>query len=619
MLPSVNHSKESIKNRMLKHALNYWNIKSGDDLDPLVKLILEALSSELYNLGNEIKDTEVRILEKISNLLAPEFLTCPNTSHALALAQPVEPYDSVDSSTHFFTTLKISASKDDSAGTNVEVFFTPVDGVRLSDVKVSSLVTNGSLFIIDDNNNKIQVATSNRKSFSEGNVLWIGLDTHEKINSLKGTSFCFEWKNPDPNLTRQNYQLLPLGKWSVDHKELVTSAGINYINPSNGSSNIFMEHNLLSLMESDIKHFYDKKFITVAEDNLNNLDDLKTFYPADLRSIFNDQELKPLNRKLAWIKIVFPIALKQESLEEVSVFTNCFPVMNRSLNDLKYRLRGGSNIIPLNTEGIEQFLTVKTLSDDSHSYQATPYRKSDEELTGTFTIRTGGVERFDVRNAKEYISYLLELLRSESAAFAVYGYDFIASILKEMNQRIALMEQKTNSLAATSSEIPHYVIVKPFEGFEMMYVEFWTTLAERANNIRSGTKLQQVQGAKIKNNALFLVTTTLGGKNRLKPEERLNAFRYGLITRNRIVTKEDIRSFCFYELGNRVNEITISHGIEMSSHPKQGFNRTIDIMISPSQNETLDNNTWEVLCDQLQSKLEMRSGISNRYRILIHN
>jgi hypothetical protein len=619
MLPSVNNTKESIKNRMLKHALNYWNIKNGDDLDPVVKLILEALSSELYNLSNEIKDTEVRILEKISNLLAPEFLTCPNTSHALVIAHPVEPYDTVDSNSHFYTTLKISTGKDANADANVEVYFTPVDGVKLSDTKVSSLATQGSLFIIDDNNNKLQVANSNRKSYSDTNTFWIGLDTNEKVTSLNDMSFCFEWKNPDPKLTSQNYQLLPMGKWYINDTALKTKDGINYISNTNNERNIFIDYNLLSLMESDIKHFYNKKFITIASDNFNNLNDLKEFYPNELKSFFTEQDFKKLNRRLLWIKVVFPVALKQESLEEVNVFTNCFPVMNRQLNDLKYRLKGGSNIIPLNTEGLEQYLSVKNLSDDSHTYMATPYRKTDDELSGTFTIRTGGVERFDVRNAKEYISYLLELLRSESAAFAVYGYDFIASILREMNQRIALMEQKTNSLAATASEIPHYIIVKPFEGIEMMYVEFWTTLAERANNIRSGTKLQQLNSYNIKSNSLYLVTTTIGGKNRLKPEERLNAFRYGLITRNRIVTKEDIRSFCFYELGNRVNDIEISHGIEMSVLPQQGFNRTIDISIIPSQNDNLDDNSWNLLCSQLKSKLELRSGISNRYRILVQN
>ena len=65
MFSGVTNSKEVIRNRMLKHALNYWNIKNTEDLDPIVKLILEALSAELYNLGNDIKDTEVRLLEKI--------------------------------------------------------------------------------------------------------------------------------------------------------------------------------------------------------------------------------------------------------------------------------------------------------------------------------------------------------------------------------------------------------------------------------------------------------------------------------------------------------------------------------------------------------------------------
>lgn len=622
MLPAINNSKELIKSRMLKHALNYWNIKNGEDLDPIVKLIMEALSSELYNLSNEIKDTEVRILEKISNLLAPDFLTCPNTSHALMLAQPVEPYETLECTNHFFTTRKVSTKKDDTLDSTLEIYFTPVDEVSIADVRVVSLVTGGNLFLFDDNNNKLQAAHNNRANYSDTNVLWIGLDTNEKVENIDNMSFCFDWKNPDPKLAQLNYQLLPLGKWYIRGREVKTKTGINYKTAAaetDDERNIFIDYNLLSLMENDIKHYYDDKFITIADDSFKNVKDFKTIYPEELQAQFTEADLKKLTSKLLWIKVVFPIALPQESLDEVQVLTNCFPVMNRQLNDIKYRLKGGSNIIPLKTDGLDQFLAVKTLSDDSHKYQSTPYRKTEEEVVGTFTLRSGGVERFDVRNAKEFISYLLELLRSESAAFAVYGYDFIATILREMNQRIALMEQKTQSLAATTSEIPHYIIAKPFEGFEMMYVDYWTTLAERANHIRSGTKFLQLKSSKIKEKSLYLVTTTTGGKNRLKPEERLNAFRYGLITRNRIVTKEDIRNFCHYELGNRINNVSITKGIEMSVHPQQGFNRTIDISIIPSQSERLDNEEWNLLCDQLKSKLEMRSGMSNHYRILLEN
>ena len=187
-----------------------------------------------------------------------------------------------------------------------------------------------------------------------------------------------------------------------------------------------------------------------------------------------------------------------------------------------------------------------------------------------------------------------------------------------MNQRIALMEQKTKVLGNASGEIPHYIIAKPFEGNDLMYAEYWVTFAETANAIRSGTRLQEYSGVKVKPDSLFLLTTTTGGKNRLKPEERVNAFRYGLITRNRIVTKEDIRNLCFYELGSRISKVSVEKGFEMSIHPQQGFIRTIDVTITPSQREKLNNEGWNILLDQLKSKLQSRSGMSNHYRLILN-
>ncbi len=61
----------------------------------------------------------------------------------------------------------------------------------------------------------------------------------------------------------------------------------------------------------------------------------------------------------------------------------------------------------------------------------------DEEQTGTYTLHSGGVERFDTRNIHEMINYLLELLRSESAAFAGYGYAALRPLpCRKMNQKM---------------------------------------------------------------------------------------------------------------------------------------------------------------------------------------
>ena len=215
------------------------------------------------------------------------------------------------------------------------------------------------------------------------------------------------------------------------------------------------------------------------------------------------------------------------------------------------------------------------------------------------------------------IGYLLELLRNESAAFAAYGYDFIATTLKEMNQKISLMEQKTRGYTANTAEVPDYIIVKPFEDKDMMYAEYWTTAAAIANNLRAGTKLQQAKGMSVKGESISLLTTTIGGKNRLRPEERLNAFRYSMMTRNRIITKEDIRNFCFYELKGRIQMVSVERGFEIAALPREAFRRTIDVLLTPVESDTLDNKEWQVLCEQLQSKLQTRSAVTNYYRVRI--
>lgn len=605
---------------MLKHALNYWDIKNTEDLDPAVKLILEALSVELYNLANEVKDTQVRLLEKIANLLAPESLTAPNPAHAVLHATATEPVELLANTTSFYTQRKISSKPNEPADTNLDIFFTPVDSVQIFDAQILYSINGGSLFSYDPSGNRQVFARTVSGKPAESNAVWIGIRLNEKIEDINNLYFYFDWKNMEPKIAGKNYQLLPVTKWYLTNEELKTAIGVPYANNENDSEKdayAALDYNLLNLLKKDIKHFYDYKYIFITDKRFKDINGLKETFPASVKKYFKESDLQKLSEKLLWIKIIFPAALQQEGLDEVYIYVNAFPVVNRQITDLNFRLKGSSNIIPLKTSALEQFLAVKSLTDDTNTYKSVPYRKLDEEQTGTYTLRTGGAERFDTRNARELISYLIELLRSESAAFSAYGYDFIATTLKEMNQRIALMEQKTKGFLNNAAEIPNYIIVKPFEGFDRLYAEYWTTLAEAANTVRAGTRLQQMSGAKAKPDTVVLLTTTVGGKNRLRPEERLHAFRYGIMTRNRIITKEDIRNFCFYELGDRISEVHVERGFEMSPYPQQSFRRTIDVVLIPSDAENLDAAEWQILCEQLTSKLQLRSGVSNNYRILL--
>ncbi|MCW5916231.1 MAG: type VI secretion system baseplate subunit TssF [Ferruginibacter sp.] len=617
MLSQINNSKEAIRNRMLKHALNFWNIKNTEDLDPVVKLLLEALSTELYNLGNEIKDTESRLLEKAAQLLAPDLLTCPIPAHAILHAIPVEPREVLTEVAHFYLKKKITSSQEEEQQKNMDVFFTPVGKHVLYNVNVICQGAGSNLFGYDDTLNKQGIAQAGNSGGLKNHEMWLGLSVDAGLSEMAQLSFQFEWKNPEFQFARHNFQLLSMLKWYILDKELEAFAGLESEEEVQAPMpKLTSDHDILTQIEQDVKDLYNSRYVTLSLAGLPKLQSLLTEYPLVFKEVFNEQVLQKFNTKLLWIKVVFPQFIPQSALDDLFVYTNTFPVMNRQLNDMRYRLKGGSNIIPLKAANQSQFLAVRSLANDKSQYTITPFLKGEEEL-GTFTVRSGGVERFDGRNANEFISYLLELLRTESAAFAAYGNDFISYTLKELQQRISIIEQKSKTVAQDAGEIPHYIMVKPMEGNDMMYVEYWTTFAEAGNHIRSGSRLQEYNSVGIKPDSLFLLTTSTGGKDRLKQEERVNAFRYGLMTRNRIVTRDDIRNFCYYELSNRLQKVTIEMGFEISPLQQQGFRRTIDVEITLKKNEVTDPNERQLLTEQLHSKLKGRSGMSNHYRVII--
>ena len=85
------YNKEQIRNRMLKYAAAFWGIKKAENFDPIVKLLLEALSNEIYMLGEDFTAIETRLLEKTARILTPDILTSPFPAHGIVHAYPIEP------------------------------------------------------------------------------------------------------------------------------------------------------------------------------------------------------------------------------------------------------------------------------------------------------------------------------------------------------------------------------------------------------------------------------------------------------------------------------------------------------------------------------------------------
>lgn len=624
-MPETDNLKKTILKRMRKTAQDLWDVKDVDELDPVISRIMEALSTELSILGQDIKTSQKGILEKVANLLTPGFLTCPQPAHALMHANPVEKEDTLSCDFHFSFQKEVPVKEKEKVDTTV--YFTPVDTTWIFKGDISMIASGDFLYSYENRFDKKKIAQVKKGQEPEDRVIWIGLSVDEELTDINKLCFYFEWKDLNNEKNNLNYQLLALSKWWLGDNEISISPGISFEDSTGNlpAGNEFIENDVLTIIENNIKRYYNSKFITITEP-FKNISKIKKVYPESFSTLFEQNDLLKQTEKLLWLKISFPTAIQKKALDEVNVYTNCFPVMNRELKEILPNPQKSNNIIPLRTEEREQFLSVRSLYDNNSElpYTLTTFNSQQKEKKGTYVLRSGGLERFDGRTAKELVNYMIEILRSESDAFSSYGKSYLNTTLSEISKYNKTIEDEAQSLFSREGEIPNYIIVKPYNTESRMHTKFWVTLSQLVNDFKPVLPGEIMQaGAKTaKADSLFFVTKSIGGKNRLGPDEKVSAFRYNFMTRNRIVTAEDIRNLCLYQFGNRIdrknkNAIIVNRGIMIANEEKQSFRRTIDITITEEPSGTTTREEWDVLLNQLEAHLRQHSGMSNHYRIFL--
>jgi hypothetical protein len=615
MSTTLFNTKEDIRTRMLRNAMDYWGTTNINDMDPMVRLLVEALSTELFNVSNDVKNLENRVLSKISRILASDYLTSALPAHAVLKGQPVENHEVINIDNHFF--YKRQSSKESSRSEENDVFFSPVGDVNLFNASIRYTCSGVNLYEHDEAMRRSTVLTALSKLNPEPNTLWLGIDCAPALNNLQNLALFFEWSDYAAN--DDFYKLLSVVKCYINNEEIETIPGLTYKEDQDADHRpVFYEQDVINLITRDIKEYYNNRFISVTDNKLTNINGYRQAFPDAFAEMFNPSELSRL-QPCVWLKLTFPAAISPGIIDDLQVSVNCFPVLNRKRHEHKYRLREVNNIIPIKVLDKDHFLSVKEVHDDRNTfYSEIPYTQATQSFEGSYSIRNGGAERFDSRNARHTIEYLLELLRDEKAAFASYGTDFLNSVLKTLEQNLALIEKKTR-LAEDGHEPFNYLIVKPNSKATMLYLQYWTTLANAANNIRRGARLQQFETLKIKADSLRLMTSTIGGRDSLGATERVQAYKYGLTTKDRIVTQADLISFCFYELGNKITDVKISKGLVVSSNPKEGFKKTVDVHLKPADSVKLSAEEWDTLLTLLESKLISRSVINSNYRLFISN
>lgn len=620
--PINTYSKEAIKARMLQNAVKLWGLKSTNAIDPFVRLLMEAFSTEVFKVNNEVQAINARILEKMAKLLTPSLYTSPRPAHAIAFTSPMDLNEVLPSHSEFFIKRQFPSSVKAATDLQIEIPFTPVDHIRLVHAKTDILFTGSTCYSLDGLN-KMPVARIPGSTLGHRKIV-LGIDVSAYISSEQFPSslnvYC---SNPTFEHLDFVYKLLPFIKISNSQTTLRVKSGLSYgqQEQKSGYEEIFHAYAIQTRIEEDIKTIYAHRFIELAGLTYQMISGPGEL-PEVLASLKGNQIVEQLvsDKHYLWLELEFPVQYSMEILENFSFVLNAFPVYNKAWKSKDHVLNEMGNNIPLSTNTGEHFLYVEEVVDGfGRKYEEIPFTNEGSKK-GLYTVRSGGMERFSERDALDTIAHILELTRDEGSAFGILDRDKVEAALKTMATQMKALNQNITNAEREMIQKVNYVIVDPIEGSEHIKTAYWITHCALANHIRADTLLMQQQKTQSgSNRTITLLTESQGGEKAQKGADAIQAYKYALTTRDKIISIEDVKSFCRLLLKDDLKEVRITRGTMISSKPKEGFLRTINIEIVPSSYAFYGSTYWDNMAISIKNQIVARAIDGIEYQVQVVN
>ncbi len=613
-------SKDSIKRRMIKNASRLWGYPDNQDInsfDPLVGMILGALADELNTISGEIQKTDSRVIQKLLDLLFNHNFLSHFPSHGIIQASPVQAQVQVSDSNQFSYRKRIENSQNRREKPEERnIHFTPSGEFNIFKGQVRFFAGGNQLFQLSGQI-KETIDLSGVSMIPDFSKLYIGLELDKQIKDLVGLLLHFSIKNI-PNVERF-YRSLETGKWFINGEKVAFSQGLDFAlqKDVNGLEELFRQESDISYRACKyVNDFYSHQFMMLDGESMPVEQLLKNgSLPDELRQQYPDEIVKLFPDDLFWITIELAQPVSSDMISELLPLMNCFPIINRGRNEFTQSLKKGTNIVPLDTEDI--YYDIKQISNSKGVvYELANSAHKEKDRKNTYILRQGGMARFDSRDALESIDHLTDLVRNESAAFSILGTEMISSELKELEQIITRLKHRLES-GSTSYGTGSYIMLDSVSNYERVHVEFWSTSGELANNIRSGSRLNVYRGRDINANSVYLLTNTIGGRHKLSEEDKLNKLRRALLSKGRIVTREDIKALCFEQFGKDLQKVNIQNGVQAESGPKKGLVQTLDIILVLKKQHKMSEE--DIIHKEEGLKILLKQGSINMvlYRVFI--
>jgi hypothetical protein len=577
-----------IKNRIQKKCLEIWGIEDINMADPLVMMLLDVFVHELYYLYQEGVESDNKIIERIAQEIVPSQWNLPMPAHTLASTTATKGIVMLNNDTEFVVKSGMVTNVD------YDIYFTPFTNESIVEGEISFQMYDS--FLIDSSKTVQHLSPKNKVL---DHRIWVGLDVSkenlEKLNSLKFT-FITE------NSSLDNFLQFIKVKDSLGNNIEIENETFDEVQDNKHYA-------------ENIKSFY-KNSIYKVKLNVENL-----VYESILDRFEIDKEELKTSKKdtgLIWLEFIFPEIFTKTEFDKIQIKINTFPIVNRKLNNRVHNAQIEGRLFPMKAERNTHFLDVMKIFNEKNIEFTNGIKQANSLTSNTFTIFYGGLENYDSRNAKFFLKKLARALREDIGSFSNINADYIDATMTRINEELNSIESKINSSYSQVNEEEVYALIHETDKSKILYYSYWTSNGQVANNLKKGTILKQTSISELAQDSTIFETSSIGGIYRNNKVEKLINLRYGFLSKERLVTKQDIKSAVDYHLRNITKDVLIKDGVGISSNRKQGVYRTIDIKVVLQEKYALQIENKKKIEMFLKETLEKQSVMNIPFQITIN-
>lgn len=581
-----------IKERLLDRALDLWGIEDERQLDPVVDLLLEAVAFESFQLEETLARADAALLGRLSRLLIPQKWMLPRPAHGLLSVHPKSGEHLMDLSPHdhFSVNRVVQGVK------SPPLFFTPLYATQLLDAQIRYRLWGTQLEELGRRRCYTEQAFAEEDRLGD-HTLYLGIQIAEE--NLVHTDRLRLAILPERG------ELLPflseIQAFDACEHPLVIQA-------QNIPEDSYEGHYVQDLKEHYCHYLYE---IELQESKASC--SLTSLFPKLKEEL---QELHDVASQLYWIRLEFPAVFTLDDMASMGVHLNTVPVINRRLIRKLHSLEREGRILSLSTSDQGHFLSIESLEDNLGKVYIPRERSYEAGALGVYSLYFGDLERFDASDAQRQLRRVLQLVREEGNAFSAVDNSSFASVLKELQDRLTTLEKTVGKMQSESGPSKAFLMTMPEAEAEHLALSYWESTGELANGLSPQDIIQSLEPDKFDSASIRLRTKTKGGRAAETEDMLIAHLRYGLLSKERIVTREDVKSYLKHRLGITLKQVDLRDGVTISQEPNKGLVRCTDVFLElVKQGTELNEEEQAHLSSRLETELKERSVAHTTYKV----